>query len=437
MISRRNLLRTASLTPLAALTPLTGIFANTINEERRRGVKPILKITDVETFIVRSPNDDAKPDELIDMPPIGFMKGKPGVGHRLDHASPSRPKGHTQTLLVKIHTDQGIIGWGECHAPTAPRVHQRVISDLLRPILLGQDALNILPLWEKMYSSERMRGHSTGYFTTAIAGIDIALWDILGKYLDTPVYQLLGGKFRSTIPTYTSGKTPEEAAEAIKLGFTGIKTGFGKGSTADDMERIRAMSKAVGTKGQLFIDSLGAFNLSEAILVGRKFDEMGNIAWFEDALLPEEYDKYPILAEAIDTPICVGETYSNRFQFRDLLIKNGADAINPDLGRAGGITECKRIADLADSLGVLWSAHVSSGFPPYVAASIHLMVATPNAAMIEGGNIAGNTSAFGSRGNILLKNPIKYEPGYAHVPEGPGLGIEFDEFKLKELIVRE
>src|SRR5690606_17539921 len=220
-----------------------------------------------------------------------------------------------QTLLVKIHTDQGIIGWGEAHAPGAPRVHQRVITDLLRPILLGQNALNILPLWEKMYSSKRMRGYATGFYMEAIAGVDIALWDIVGKYLNTTVYQLLGGKFRNKIPTYASGRGPDDAAKAIISGFTAIKTGFGKGSSADDMERIRAISKAVGSKGQVFIDSLGAFKLHEAIQIGRIFDGMGNIGWFEDALLPEDYDKYPILAEALDTAICVGETYSNRFQF--------------------------------------------------------------------------------------------------------------------------
>ena len=435
MISRRNLLKTASLTPLVAITPLTSIFANTTSNGQDN--MRILKITDVEAFVIRSPNDGAKSDELIEMPPIGSEKGTPGVGRRLDHATPSRFKGYSQTLLVKIHTDQGIIGWGEAHAPGAPRVHQRVITDLLRPILLGQNALNILPLWEKMYSSKRLRGYATGFYMEAIAGVDIALWDIVGKYLNTPVYQLLGGKFRNKIPTYASGGRPDEAAKAINSGFTAIKTGFGKGSSADDMDRIRAISKAVGTKGQVFIDSLGAFKLHEAIQIGRIFDEMGNIGWFEDALLPEDYDKYPILAEALDTAICVGETYSNRFQFRDLLIKKGADIINPDLGRAGGITECKRIADLADSIGgVLWSAHVSSGFPPYVAASLHLMAATPNAVMIEGGNIAQNNTVFGSRGNILLKNPMKFEPGYAYVPEGPGLGIEFDEKKLKDYIIK-
>ena len=140
-------------------------------------------------------------------------------------------------------------------------------------------------------------------------------------------------------------------------------------------------------------------------------------------------------SRALDTAVCVGEGMSNRFQFRDLFMKGGADVVNPDVGRAAGITECKRIADLADTFGILWSPHVSSGMPPYVAASLHLAVATPNAVIMEGGSILGSTSIGGSRGNVLLKDPIEFRPGFAVVPEKPGLGIEFDEKELKKVVV--
>ena len=434
MISRRNLLKTGALAPLITLPNYkhSGLAA-----KEARLKEGILKIKEIETFIIRNPNDHTAADELIEMPPIGASKGRTGLDVRLNHASPSRFKGYQQTLLVKVRTDQGIDGWGEAHAVAAPRAHVRVISDLLKPILFDQNALDILPLYEKMYSSQRMRGYATGFYTESIAAIDIALWDIMGKYLGVPVYQLLGGKFRDRIPTYGSCSRPEDAILKKQEGFTAIKTGFFKSTGEDDFARIAALSEAMGSDGQVFIDSLGAFKLHEAIRVGRKLDELGNIGWFEDALLPEDYDRYPILAESLDTPICVGETYSNRFQFRDLFTGNGADVINPDLGRAGGITECKRVADLADVFGILWSAHLSIGFPPYVAASIHLMAATPNAVILEGGNVAGDETAFGSKGNIFLKDPIRFEPGYAYVPEGPGLGIDFDEIRLQEVVANE
>ena len=403
-------------------------------ENSSRGIGS-LEITKIEPVITRTPMSMLPSDEFIELPPIGFFNTGGGVGKRLDHASPSRSKGHSQTVLVKITTDQGLIGWGEAHAPTAPAVHAKVITDLLAPILVGQDARNIGPLWEKMYSSQRLRGYSTGFFTESIAGVDIALWDILGKFVGVPLYQLLGGKYRDSIPTYSGAGSPEEALEAMEIGFTAVKMGFSKGVGSEDFERVIKVSEAVGARGQLLIDSLGAFKLHEAISVGRKLDELGNVGWFEDALMPEDTASYPILTETLDTAICAGETLSNRFQFRDLFSERGADVVNPDVGRAGGVTECKRIADMADTFGILWSPHVSSGLPPYVAASIHLAVATPNAVIMEGGNIHNATDVGGSRGNVLLKEPLEFKAGMAMVPERPGLGIEFDEKELQKVVV--
>ncbi len=394
-----------------------------------------LEITGIEPVITRTPMSTLPSAEFIEMPPIGFMSNRVGIGKRLDHASPSRFKGHSQSVLVKITTNQGLIGWGEAHAPAAPAVHAKVITDLLAPILIGQDARKIGPLWEKMYSSQRLRGYATGFFTESIAGVDIALWDILGKFVGVPLYQLLGGKYRDSIPTYSGAGSPEGALEAMETGFTAVKMGFSKGVGSEDFERVIKVSEAVGAKGQVLIDSLGAFKLHEAISVGRKLDELENVGWFEDALMPEDTASYPILTEALDTAVCVGETLSNRFQFRDLFSERGADVVNPDVGRAGGVTECKRIADMADTFGILWSPHVSSGLPPYVAASIHLAVATPNAVMMEGGNIHNATDVGGSRGNVLLKEPLEFKAGMAMVPERPGLGIEFDEKELQKIVV--
>ena len=185
-------------------------------------------------MVVRTPNDDLPPEALIEMPPVGSTTGGPGLWNRLDHASPTRFKGHTQGVLVKLTTDQGLIGWGECHAPSAPRVHQTIITDLFAPVLMGQDARNIDPLWERLYSTERLRGYGTGSYTEALAGVDIALWDIVGKFTGQPLWQLLGGKYRDRIPTYTGigGKSPEElkdnAVKATQSGFGAVKMGLSK-----------------------------------------------------------------------------------------------------------------------------------------------------------------------------------------------------------------
>lgn len=146
----------------------------------------------------------------------------------------------------------------------APRVHQMIVSDLLTPVLLGQDAREIEPLWEKMYSTQRLRGYSDGFYTEAIAGVDIALWDILGKYTGLPVYRLLGGKYRSRIPTYTGigGRTiadvKESAHAAIERGFGAVKMSLSKGQGTNDLNRVLEVAEAIRGKGQLLVDSLAA-----------------------------------------------------------------------------------------------------------------------------------------------------------------------------------
>jgi D-galactarolactone cycloisomerase len=394
-----------------------------------RGSAPT-KITKVEAFVLRTPMGDTPPEEFIEMPPPGYMTGGLGLWNRLDHASPSRFKGHTQATLVKITTDQDIVGWGEAHAPAAPRVHRAVITDLFTPVLLGQNALDVEMLWEKLNSTQRLRGYATGFFTESLAAIDLALWDILGKYVELPVYRLLGGKFRDRIPTYTGVGSPENALKAIEAGFPAVKMGLSKGPGTSNVDRVAAVSEAIKGRGQLMVDSLGAYKLHEAINVGRQLDKLGNIGWWEDALLPEDVSGYAKLTEALDVPICAGEEISNRFQFGDMFAKGALDIINPDLCRAGGITECHRIADSADTHGVLWSPHVSTGTALYMSASVQLAAATSNSVIVEGGS--SHTRPFG---NPLLKEPLEYHPGNAVASERPGLGVEFDEKELAKVTV--
>jgi D-galactarolactone cycloisomerase len=275
------------------------------------------------------------------------MTSGAGLAARLDHASPVRSGRYQQTTLVRVTTDQGIVGWGECHAPAAPAAHRTVITDLLGPVVIGQDARNVEALWERMYSTQRLRGYATGFFMEAIAGVDIALWDALGKYADLPVYQLLGGRYRNSIPTYTGvgGATVDELAEsarrAIDAGFPAVKLGLSKGHGTRDLDRVAAASEAVQQKGQVLVDSLGGYKVSEALAVGRRLDAMGNIGWWEDPLMPEDVDGYAALTSRLDLPICLGEEISNRFQFRDMASRGAMNITNPDVCRSGGITESR------------------------------------------------------------------------------------------------
>lgn len=390
-----------------------------------------LAIRSVEPMVIRTPRGDRAPEWYLQMPPLGSATGGRGLWNRLDHASPSRFRGSIQATLVKIVTEAGLVGWGECHAPAAPRVHATVITDLLAPILVGQDARQVEPLWHKLYSSQRLRGYATGFFTESIAGVDLALWDLLGKYVGQPLYRLFGGKYRDAVPTYSGigGPTPEalaaSARQALEHGFAAVKMGLSKGPGTAGVERVEAVAEAVGDQGQLLVDSLGAYKLHEARAVGARLDGLGNIGWWEDALLPEDIGGYAELKAALKTPLCAGETLSNRYQFRDLFAARAVDLVNPDLCRAGGLSECRRIGALADLHGVLFSPHISTGTALYWAASAHLAVHLPNAVIMEGGTLLERP--FGNR---ILREPLPWTPGAARVPERPGIGVEFDEGEL-------
>ena len=431
MLNRRTFLKAtagASLAPASSLDCLRAASA-------KIGL-PLL-ITDVEALILRDPPEKGPEGRFVAMTPLGQTTGGIGLWNRLERAETVRQGGYRQTLLVRITTDQGVVGWGESHAVMTPRVVKTALTDLFRPILLGMDARRIEAIWEKMYSTQRLRGYGTGWFTRAMAGVDIALWDIVGRAAAMPVYQLLGGKFRDSIPTYqgVGGGPPEEvrenAAALLERGFPNQKMSLakGRGEQVRDVNRVIAAAEVLAGKGQILVDSLAGYTLSEATRVGRTLDQIENLGWWEDVLMPEDYGGYAILADRMDAPICAGEQYSNRFQFRDLFERRACDIINPDTSRVG-ITETKRIAIMADAYNILFSPHSSMGSAPYRASAIHLCAAVPNAVILEGGE--SYARAFG---NAILKVPLPYKPGRVDVPDGPGLGFEFDEKELARLVV--
>lgn len=433
MVYRRDLLKLGGASLAAAsIGGIPGLMAQKPAVERASGAGP-LKITKVEPFVIRYPKDKTPEEQITVMPLIGAVNEGLGLWKRLDMHSPSRFKGYQQLVFVKITTAQGIVGWGEAHAPAAPRVHKTVISDLLAPVLLGEDAGNVEVLWERMYSTQRLRGYSTGFFMESIAAVDLALWDILGKALNVPVYRLLGGKYRDEIPTYlwirgeTVNEIKEDTARVLQLGYTVVKMGF---DGVEALDKIAAVSEVLKGKGQVIVDSLGSFKLYEAVKLGRQLDQMGNIGWWEDPLMPEDDKGYVELSESLDTAICKGEVLSNRFQMRDMCAAKAVDISNVDLCRAGGISESRKMAMIADLFGIMWTPHVSTGSVAYMASSIHLGVATPNCLIMENQNQSSSPL-----GNTLVKEPIEYRPGFARVPERPGLGIEFNEQELAKITI--
>jgi D-galactarolactone cycloisomerase len=332
-----------------------------------------------------------------------------------------------QTVLVQVETDAGIVGIGEAHAPYAPEVAIAIVDRVLAPALIGQDPRAVDVLWEKMYSTMRLRGHSTGFMTEAISGVDIALWDVFGKSVDLPIYQLLGGPYRKQVTAYASGipgsTVEEQAANALRFvgerGFTAVKMSIGRRGLEEEMEAVAAVSEAISGRAHLLVDAHGAYDAYTAISLGREMEALG-VYWLEDPLPPEDHAGYKMLSDALDMAIAAGETECNRYQFRDRLADRAVDILLPDVCRAGGISECLKIARLADAYNVPWAAHVSMGSPIHIAASLHLAAATPNFLICECPTFQNPI------GDNLLKAPLACENGFFALPDGPGLGIELD-----------
>ena len=339
------------------------------------------------------------------------------------------------TVIVVLTTDDGLIGYGEAKAPVAPQVTKQIIDLLLAEIVLGADPRDVTVLWERMYAGMRVRGHRAGFYLEAISGVDIALWDLAGKASGMPIYQLLGGSFRESVRVYASGlpaldaNAPEEqhqqlAAEARefkKEGYTGLKMALGKGIPGD-LKSIRSVREAVGDEFIIYADAAGAYDTAQAMRLGRELEELG-VAWFEMPIFPEDIDGYAELARELTIPIAL-DSLTSRYETAEFIRRRALDVVQPDVCRAGGITECRRIAELADAFGLAFAPHISIGSAIHFVASSHLASAMPNTITSEywiGKNPIGNS---------ILEEPFVMKDGYMRTPSGPGLGVKINRKAL-------
>lgn len=340
-----------------------------------------------------------------------------------------------QTCVVRITADDGTFGWGEAHAPLGPRATKAVIEDVLAPLLVGQDPFAIELHWERMYGSMHLRGHSTGYQLEAISGVDIAMWDLVGKLSGQPIYRLLGGPFRTELPAYASGvpgsTIDERVASAERFlaeGYSAIKMSIGRANVETDLAEVAAIAETVEGSADLLVDAHGAYTVEKAHVVARRLEDLG-VYWLEDPLPPEAVDDYVRLSAAVDMPIAAGETECTRWQVSERLSRRAVDVLLPDICRAGGITEGRRIATVASVHNTKWAAHVSMGTSIHVAAAAHLAAASANFLIFE---FSSTQNPIGDR---LLSVPLHPEHGILKLPDAPGLGIEFDPSKLQSHIV--
>ncbi|MCY3779379.1 MAG: mandelate racemase/muconate lactonizing enzyme family protein [Chloroflexi bacterium] len=382
-----------------------------------------MQITRVEVFPLRIKRDEAY---------LGVLpKGADPEAYFLRPPYRALYSAYFETAFVKITTADGLVGWGEALAPVAPEVVQQIIEQLLAPALMGRNPLDGNVLWNVMYDLMRERGYYGGFMLDAISACDIALWDLRGKLLGQPVYQLLGGAYREQVPCYVSGlprPTAEErvelALEFVEKGFDAFKLAAGHGVRTDTAS-VAALRKALGDEATLLLDAHWVYSLDEAVQLGYALSEL-EVGFFEAPINPEDIESHAQLAAAVAVPIAHGETERTRYQFRPWLMQKAADILQPDVGRAG-ISEVIKIGSMAEAFNVKMAPHLSVGLGICIAASIHTAAAIPNCYMLE-----YQPPVF-EIANQLLESPLTCADGTYEIPAAAGLGVALDERRLREL----
>lgn len=314
--------------------------------------------------------------------------------------------------LIEITTDIGVVGRSTIYfgrIERGPVVLAQLINEVLGPAVIGADPYFVRGIRSDLWRLTDYHG-SVGFALNGIAGIDIALWDVLGKALGQPVWRLLGAQ-RASVPAYAMvGWLNYDVAElqaisalAIEQGFRGVKMKVGAETLSEDIARIRAVRAVIGDQPLLMVDANQVFSLPEAMIRGQAYQDLG-CYWFEEPLRADDHAGLAQLAQRLDIPIASGENDFGKRQFRDLFERRAVDIVQPDLRRAGGLTECLEIGLMADAFNIPYASHGGG-------VHLHVLAALPNTLMMESG--------------LLPKgSPIRLVDGCYPLPDAPGFGEE-------------
>lgn len=339
----------------------------------------------------------------------------------------------TNWVFVKIYTDEGVHGVGEATLEYKEKALIGAVEHI-KEYLLGKNPLEIEKHWHNIYRDAYWRGGPV--LMSALSATEMALWDILGKSLNVPVYQLLGGKINEKVRIYVNGwfagaKEPEEFAEkakiAVQRGVTAMKWDpFGKAylnisneELDKALENIGAVRQAVGNKVDLLIEGHGRFNLPTAIKISREIAQFKPM-FFEEPVPPDNLDTLKAVRDKSPVAISAGERLYTRWDYRKIFDKMAADYIQPDISHAGGIMELKKIAAEAESRYIPFAPHNPSG-PVANAATLQLAATCPNFEILE---IMYSDVPWRKD---IVNETLEYKDGYISIPNKPGLGIEIDE----------
>lgn len=340
--------------------------------------------------------------------------------------------------ILSVHCDNGLVGWGECLGPAD--ITQSAVQ-MMTPLLIGENPLNIEPLWTKLYNAYRDPGQA-GVIIQAISGIDIALWDIMGKYYNAPIYQLLGGAYRTEVPAYATGGFRMVNGDRVETlcneiqgyyndGFRAFKIKIGFGIQID-IASVKAVRNIIGTHSMLMVDANHGYDMTDAITVSKAIEPY-NIEWFEEPIIPELLNGYAHIRAHQNIPVAGGETWYTRWGMHTALKHACVDILQPDICGAGGFSECKKIIALAETYGVRIVPHVW-GTGIAICASLHLhAILPPNPPAYEARQAYFE---FDRTDNpyrqAILQFPIEHNKGMVKIPNRAGLGIDINMDMVKK-----
>lgn len=332
-------------------------------------------------------------------------------------------------LLVRVYTDEDLVGNGEAGL----WAHHKMVYEAIRELgqyYIGKDPTRIEHHWQAVSRNTHFMG---SVLSAAISAIDIALWDVVAKSVDLPVYKLLGGKCRDKVRVFSNviGETLEQLAESasksVKQGFTALRvTPFSRDTTTQTptkvvktaVEMVGAIRESIGYDVDLGVEIHRNLSLGEAVILARELEPY-NLFFYEDPVGPESIDALDYVARHVNIPIATGERSYNMWQFKELIDRKTVSLIRPDISLAGGFTHCKKIAALAEASFVGVFPHLM-GSPVNTAAQVQLDAAIPNYVLQESNIIRPPLSE-------IVDQPVKLERGYVIVPDRPGIGVEIDE----------
>jgi D-galactarolactone cycloisomerase len=389
-----------------------------------------MKIRSIKTIILRSPLGDRK-----------FYSSQAAFPER-------------NSLLVRIETDGGLVGWGEGGQYGPPEPVAACIDDVLGPRILGRDPSEPVRIWEELYAFSRDFGQK-GTYVEAISAIDIALWDIAGQAAGLPIWKLLGGCFRDSVAAYATGcyypgrfddlapmlrALESEASTYCDAGFSLLKVKVGLLSIDHDIERLRVIRQAVGPAVGILVDANHAYSSATAIRMGRKMEPF-DVRFFEEPVVPEDREGYRLVRQQNPIPVAGGECEFTRYGFRDLIAGGCVDFAQPDLAVCGGFTAWSDILTLAKSFGVQVIPHVwGSGIA--VAAALHAVATVPpiphtaNPIPLLNETVLEFDRKHNPLRDELLDQPFELISGRIVIPHQPGLGVTVREETLARFAAR-